>query len=243
MNPVLDCLSAHRSIRRFAARRVPDKDVRAAVAAAQCSATSHWVQAYALIQIEETSTRARLRELCGDQIQVEQAGAFFVVCADARRHRLIADQARSEYLANFETFLASTIDAALFAQSLALAFEASGWGICFIGGLRNRLSEVDELLALPEHVFPLFGLCVGEPAEDPPTRPRLAPEGVWSKERYPRDREVLQAVSDFDRAAGRWFEAQNQPGRDWSGLIWRLHKKLSRESLAAYYRSKGARLA
>ena len=241
MNPVLECLAAHRSIRRFGPRRVPDEVVREAVAAAQRSATSHWVQPYAVIQIVESAQRARLRELCGDQVQVEQAGAFFVVCADARRHRLIAEQAGSEFHSNLETFLANAIDTALFAQSLVLAFEATGWGTCFIGGLRNHLSGVDQLLALPEHVFPLFGLCVGEPAENPPPRPRLAPEGVWSKGRYPENSDVLESVTAFDHVARRWYEGQGQTGRDWSGLIWRMHSKLSREDLAAYYSAKGAR--
>ena len=74
-----------------------------------------------------------------------------------------------------EAFLVAVVDASLFAQNLCIAFESLGYGICYIGGLRNRLDEVDGLLELPHGVYPLYGLCVGRPAEDPVPRGHLGP--------------------------------------------------------------------
>ena len=67
------------------------------------------------------------------------------------------------YSPNFETFLLSVIDASLFAERMEAAMNAMGYGVCYIGALRNRLPDVDALLALPPGVFPLFGLAVGVP--------------------------------------------------------------------------------
>ena len=37
-----------------------------------------------------------------------------------------------------EDFIVATVDASLFAQNLALAAESLGYGICYIGGIRNN---------------------------------------------------------------------------------------------------------
>ena len=165
MNDVLALMAAHRSVRRFLSTPVPDEHIAAAVEAARMASTSSWVQAYHLLQVTRADRRAELASLCGGQAQVAEAGAFFVVSADTRRHRLVAEERGAAYEGNLETFLTVVIDAALFAQNLALAFESQGYGLCMIGGLRNELPEADALLGLPHGVWPLFGLCVGEPAD------------------------------------------------------------------------------
>ena len=124
---------------------------------------------------------------------------------------------------------------------LALAFEALGHGICYIGGLRNRLPEVDSLLELPSGVWPLYGLCVGEAAERPSHRPRLPLEAVWFRDRYPSDEEVRRRIAEHDEVAREYYAEREQPGRDWSGGTWRKFRRRMREGLKDYYESKGAR--
>lgn len=237
---VLGLMARHRSIRSFTGEAVPDGDVERAVAAAQCASTSSWIQAYHLLQVEDPGERARLAALAGGQEQVERAGAFFVVAGDTRRHRLVARREGQPYVNSAELFLLATVDASLFAQNLTLAFESLGYGACYIGGLRNDLAAVDAVLELPEGVYPLFGLCVGRPASDPGTRPRLSPAAVWTKGRYPSDDEVLEQVAEHDRAAAAYYAERGQPGRDWSGGVWRKFARPMRPELRSYYDSKGA---
>src|SRR5262245_33953689 len=42
-------------------------------------------------------------------------------------------------------------------------FESLGLGTCYIGAIRNNPETVARELALPEGVFPVFGLTVGFP--------------------------------------------------------------------------------
>lgn len=240
MNDLLTLMVAHRSVRSFFPTPVPDEQIRLAVQAAQQAATSSWIQAYCLLQVVSPEERTRLAELCGGQAQVAEAGAFFVLCGDQRRHRLIARRAGAARADSLETSLLAIVDASLFAQNLTLAFESQGLGCCYIGGLRNQLPEVDRLLELPPGVLPLFGLCVGEPREVPATRPRLAPEAVWSKGRYPSDEQVLAGVDEHDERAGVHYAERGLPGRDWSTGVLRKFTAPMRSGLAAYYRSKGA---
>lgn len=246
MNPVLALMAAHRTVRRFLAEPVDDETVRAAVAAAQRASTSSAVQAYALIRVRDAAQRARLAELTGGQPQVADAGAFFCVCGDVRRHRLVAAREGRPNVQNLETFLLAVIDATLFAQNLVLAFESLGLGICYIGGLRNESAAVDALLDLPEGVLPLYGLCVGEPDRShplgaPEQRPRLPVDAVLLEGGYPDDETVLALIDEHDADAERYYAARGKPGYTWSGGIARKFAQAQRSHLLEYYRSKGAR--
>lgn len=242
MNETLATIQAHRSIRTFADESLDDEVVRRAVAAAQMAATSSNIQGYSCLRVQDAAAREALVELTGGQPQVAEAGAFFVLCGDQRRHRLLAERAGRAYEPNLETFLLCVIDVSLFAQNFVLAFESMGYGICYIGGLRNRLAEVDALLELPGDVLPLYGLCVGRPAEDPGQRPRLPIEAVLFDERYPTDETMSGYVADYDRAMSAYYDERGKPGHDWSGGISRKFAVPRREHLAGYYAGKGARL-
>ncbi len=242
MDPILELLARHRTIRAFTGARVPDELVRECVGAAQMAATSSNVQGYGLLQVTEPATRSALAECTGGQSQVAEAGAFFAVCADHRRFRLMAEDHRATFTPNLESFLVCAIDAALFAQNLVLAFEAKGLGTCYIGGLRNDLARVRDLLAVPGDVFPLFGLCVGEIADDPGPKPRLAVDGVLFHDRFPSDAEVREHIAEYDARMAAYYADRGLDGRDWSGGAHRKFKTALRAHLHDFYTSQGARL-
>jgi nitroreductase len=190
--------------------------------------------------VRDPERRARLAELCGGQVQVAEAGLFLVVCADQRRHRSAAASQGRGLAPNLESFLVGVIDAALFAQNLALAFEAEGYGICFIGGLRNDLAAVDALLEVPADVLPLFGLCAGVPDEDPEPRPRLGTDAVLFDERWPSA--DAAEIARYDEVLGAHYARRGRPGWTWSGSVSRKLERPNRMELREYYQRKGARL-
>jgi len=241
---VLRTMADHRSVRAFLPDPVPDAHVRRAVEAARQAATSSWIHAYSLLQVTDPAERATLADLTGGQPQVAEAGAFFAVCGDVRRHRLVAERLGKPYVGNLETFLLAVVDASLFAQDLVLAFESMGYGTCYIGGLRTRLPEVDALLELPDGVWPLYGLCVGvpDPARPTATRPRLPVDALLMKDRYLDDEAMLAQIDAFDEEAAAHYAARGLEGRNWTGGLWRKFAKPVREHLFAYYTDKGARL-
>ncbi len=242
MNPILDLLSAHRSIRTYTDESVADEHVRAAVEAGQRASTSSAVQAYALIRVRDAATRERLVALTGNQEKVARSGAFFVVCGDTRRHRLACAREGAPYDARLEAFLVAVIDASLFAQNVCLAFESMGYGICYVGGLRNDLDVLDRLLEIPEGVYPLYGLCVGRPAENPLPRPRLPLDAVLFEERYPDDRTMQRHLDAHEAALGDYYAKRGRAGRTWTASVAKALSVPRREALAAYYAKQGADL-
>ena len=246
-NETLRTLRAHRSIRTFTDEPIPDADVIEAVRAGQAAATSSAVQAYSLSRVRDRAKRERLAELTGPQDKVALAPAFFAICGDARRHRLLCERAGGAYDQRLEAFMVATIDATLFAQNLVVAFESMGYGTCYIGGLRTRIAEVDELLNLPAHVYPLYGLCVGKPAEAPSLRPRLPVEAVLFEEGYPSDDAMLGPVDQYDAEYRAYLASRaGGPGATapspWGERMGHKYQTPERTHLAEYYKAKGARL-
>jgi FMN reductase (NADPH) len=243
-NAVIDLLMSHRTIRTFKPDPVPDEHVRTAVEAGQMASTSSAVQAYSLIRVRDMATREAIAELAGPQPKIARCGAFFVILGDTRRHRVAAAREGNAYDQRLESFLVAAIDASLFAEKMVIAFESMGYGICYIGGLRNDTERLDELLELPEGVYPLFGLCVGVPDESPSKRPRLPVESVLFEERYPSDEAVLDQLAIYD--AG-YVEYLRERGVEnpvaWSMQRANAYTEPKRTHLGPYYTRKGADLS
>jgi hypothetical protein len=127
------------------------------------------------------------------------APAFFVFLGDARRLERIGEM-RGKPIANgtLEGFFNAAVDAALTLQTFILAAESSGLGCCPISVLRNAIDEVAEILALPDKVFPVAGLCVGYPARAGYVSLRLPRPITVHRDVYD-DRGLGAAIDDYDR--------------------------------------------
>lgn len=243
MNEIMTLLRQHRSIRKYTDATIPAEDLRDAIACAQQAATSSNIQSYCLIRVTDPEKRRRLIDLTGGQEKVASCAAFFMVCGDQRRMRMACEIQGTQYTQRLEGFLLATIDATLFAQNLVVAFESMGYGTCYIGGLRNELPEVDAMMQLPSGVFPLYGLCVGRPDEDPGVKPRMPLDAIYFEDAYPSDAEMRASIDRYDDTMRQYYEERTGKTRTWSGLIARKFAEPLRENLAAYYTSKDADLS
>lgn len=241
MNDVIDLMLQHRSIRAYTDEVVPEADIHAAVEAGQKASTSSTIQTYSLVRVTDMRLRESFIEITGGQEKVRDCGAFFVICADMRRHRLLADRCGAACEQNVESFLLSVIDASLFAQNMTLAFESLGWGTCFIGGIRNDLQAVQDLLELPPGVAPLFGMTVGRPAEDPWPRPRFPVDTIMHANGVVSDTEALAQCDAYDDLMKDYYLKRGASGRTWCGQMERFFDQPKRPHLRAFFEGKGVR--
>lgn len=240
-NDTIDRLLSHRSIRVFSERAVDQDTVRTLVACGQAAATSSNVQATTVIQVDDADARAELARLAGHQRYVQSAPVFLVWCADLKRSSEACARVGGTFEPGMtEHFLIATVDVALAAQNAVVAAESLGLGVCYIGGLRNAPAEVAELLALPDQVYPVFGLCVGWPDQDPQVKPRLPLDAVLMQERY--DASVLAArVAEYDETLLAYYAARstNSKVSDWSGAMRALVGKESRPWMREFLAKRG----
>jgi FMN reductase (NADPH) len=134
----------------------------------------------------------------------------------------------SAYISTAENGIVATVDTALAAQNATVAAESMGLGVVYIGGIRNRIAEVAELLQLPELVYPIFGMCIGYPDQQPLVRPRLPIKAVLHVDQY-SDKGYTEALSEYDEDV-RTYMYNRSSGKVSSSWTESIYAKLAKPS-------------
>lgn len=215
----LETMLAHRSVRAFLPDALPEGVLEWAIAAASSASTSSNMQAWSVIAIRDPAMRDLMAQLSGNQEHVRKAPVFLAWVADlSRLERAAQREDKPDIVLDYlDFFLVSVVDAALAAQNAAIAFEAAGLGINYIGGIRSHVKEVAAALALPPRSFVAFGMCVGwpDPAHPASIKPRLPQSVVLHDEKYGHHAEA-GLIDAYDLRASAFQQEQNLPPRRWT---------------------------
>ncbi|MGM0215243.1 oxygen-insensitive NADPH nitroreductase [Enterococcus sp. AZ109] len=215
---LLKQLLSHTSVRKFSHDKLSPRIKDQLLCAAQSGSSSNFVQAYSIIEVTDPQKLAAIETVANGFGYIKDAGAFYVFVADLNKHAQILTQHQQslEALKNEESFIVSVVDTTIAAQTMAVYAESIGLGICYIGGIRNDLFKMAELLELPEYTFPLFGMSVGYPGKKNEVKPRLPLEDVHQTNCYQSlSAEKIAAYDQLmeDYYAGR---SANAGDADWS---------------------------
>lgn len=240
MNETINLLNNHRSIRKFKEKSLSREQVETIISAAQSASTSSFVQAYSIIGVSDQSKKRQLAELAGGQSYVEHNGYFLMFCADYHRHKIAADMEdmnMDRNLESMETFMIALIDTALAAQNAAIAAESMDLGICYIGGIRNNIEKVSELLKLPDRVIPLFGMAIGYPDHESDLKPRLPLKAVFHENEYEDKQAELEEYNEIISAY--YNERTNGLRKDrWTEQVVGMLTSKQREFMMDFVKSK-----
>lgn len=217
MHEIHQLLRSHRSIRKFVDEPLDDEIVGDIVRSGLTAATSSNLQATTVIRVKDPAARETISEVAGGQKQILSAGAFMVWCADLHRVKRACELAGGSMTSGMtEQFIIATVDVALAAQNAVVAAEAQGYGICYIGAVRNDPQTVADLLQLPDHVYPVFGLCIGVPAQDPEVKPRLPLDAVLKTDVYAEEHDDV--IHAYDETLREYYRTRTGGRKDssWS---------------------------
>ena len=239
MNSTIELLKSHRSIRKFTDQKISQELLVELVRAGQAAATSSHVQAYTVIHVKDPANRKQIAELAGGESYVATASDFLVFCADMKRPTEASERTGAKVVRGMtEQLLVASVDAALMAQNVAIAAESEGLGICYIGGIRNNPQAISDLLRLPDHVYPVFGMCLGYPAHEPDVKPRLPVEAILKEDYYSDDSELVAA---FDDAMQTYYSQRRGGNKDstWSQNLSPLFDSKLRAHMREFLTKRG----
>lgn len=239
MNQVIALLKDHRSIRKFKQEPISNEMVLSIIDAAGSAATSNFIQAYSVIRVINKDNRKQLAELTGSQSWVEDSPLFLVFCADLKRAENACLLENKEMVSGYtEQFIIATIDVALAAENAIVAAESMGLGGVFIGGIRNNPYAVCELLKIPKHVYPVFGMCLGFPDEKPEQKPRLPAEMILHEDYYHENQTDLEK---YNKTTNDYYQSRSTGSRDdtWTRQISDMVSKPSRPHMKEFLKKKG----
>ena len=240
---VIELLMSHASVRDYEDKELDRETVARLVRAGQHAASSHFVQAYSVIHVTDPDKRKALAELSKNPKQFLGAGAVLIFCMDFRRLEKAAGlHGSSINFANAEALLVGVTDTALFAQNVAVAAESEGYGICYIGGVRNAPAEISEVLGLPDGVAPMYGMTIGVPAVRHEVKPRLPLEAVLHENEYD-DEKYDRLLPEYDRTIREYYASRsaNTKEDDWTSSMARFLKDQRRVHMKDFLEKRGFR--
>ena len=237
----IDLIKSHVSVRDFEDKPLSDEIKQELVAAAQAGSSSNFVQGYRIIEITDPDMREELAVLSNSAAYVRKTGTFYVFVADLHTQARLLEEASlsTAGVENLESLMVSIVDATIAGQNMALAAESIGLGICYIGGIRNDLKRVKEMLGLPKHTLPVFGLTVGYPASKNEVKPRKPLANVVNENRY-----VEEDLTAYNEQTAAYYAARgsNQQETNWSMKMTDFFSVVRRPDVADFVKSQGFKL-
>lgn len=220
-NAIIDHILMHRSFRDFTNEPVSDLDLRTAIAAAQSAATSSHLQSWSVIKVTDRRHKSAINLLCANQAQIENAPLMLIWVADQQRNYAIGEREGTPNQAYdyFEATMLGIVDVCMAAQNAALAFEAMGYGTCFIGAVRNNAAALGSLLNLPNRCAVVVGMVIGRPHSKYFTdiKPRLSQDIVLHDEVYHTS--PVRAIKRYDDIMTEFQRRQRMASVRWSSKV------------------------
>jgi nitroreductase/FMN reductase [NAD(P)H] len=244
----LSRMAAHGTCRDFASRVVDPALIRLLCAVALSAPTKSDLQQRDIVIVEDAEQRRRLDALVPRSGWPREAPALLVFCGNNRRQRQL-HLWRGHAFANdhLDAFFNAAVDAAIALAAFVVAAEAIGLGTCPVSAFRNQAQAVSEMLALPDHVFPVAGLALGWPAGAAAITPRLPLAATVHTDRFD-DTAIEAQVSAYDarRAAIHPYAKQRgvtefgeAASYGWSEDKARQYARPERADFGAFIRRKG----
>ena len=241
-------MAEHRSHRKYSNRPVAPELLRLLLACALSAPSKSDLQQADIVHVADRAKVKAIADSIPDMPWIADAPVFLVFLANNRRIRQIGTW-RGKPFANehLDHFMNAAVDAAIVMATFIRAAEAVGLGACPISHVRNHPRELSRLLALPDAVFPVAGLCVGYPAEPGRISPRLPLEVTVHVDQYDESG-AKEQIDAYDRRRNALLPYRRQRCKDrypdapfygWSEDKARQYSVPEREDFGAFIRNKG----
>lgn len=200
----------HRTIREFKNMSISKEAFDMLMKVAQRTATSSGMQAYSIIRITDPAIKKEITKVC-KQEYVERAPELLVFIVDQFRNNCIAKEkgASTENATDMDRFFQGFTDACLAAQNVVNAAEAMGLGTVYLGSILNAPTKTCEILNLPKLTFPVVGLGIGYPDQNPQLKPRFENRLRVFENGYNIFQDYLHEIQDYDKEMTTYYDLRD----------------------------------
>lgn len=253
-NKTISDILSHRSYRVYKHDPIPEELLQTLFATAFSAPSKSDLQQACVVRIEDKAKQKRVAELSPHTAWVADAPVFMVWCGDSRRIRRLCEWRRHPFANDhLDAFMNAAVDAGITMQTFIIAAESVGLGCCPVSEIRDHILPLSNELGLPKWVFPVAGLCVGWPAEDPRISLRLPLQTTMHIDRYD-DSRLIEQVAEYDRRREGIEQTPPEQQRmvekygisddyGWSENRTRQYASPAREDFGGYIRKQGFNLS
>ncbi|PJM78586.1 nitroreductase family protein [Bifidobacterium scaligerum] len=212
-NATIETLLNRRSIRKFKDEAIDADTVATLETVAQRAASSQFLNDWSAIRVSDPAVKAKLAEF-GHQPYIATAPLLYVFVIDEHRNARIAeskgiDPAGDDFkLKTSYRFTQAQNDAVLALHAMETAAYSLGLGCVILGSILNDINGLIDLLNLPEYTYPVLGLAIGKPDQEPTLKPRMPRTMQFFENTYPADSEndLSEALPAFDAEVHQYYD-------------------------------------
>lgn len=199
----------HRTIRKFKEQKLSAEQLHLLYGVAQHTASSMFLQQFSILHITEPDKQEAVRKISG-QPYVGANGDLFIFIADLHRNQQIRQQLGKDdgRLHTTDIFLQAYEDTVLAVQNVVNAAESLGLGTVILGSINNDPEKLIKVLGLPKMTFPVLGLQVGIPDQEPQLKPRLPEKFVAFEDHYSTDFK-LSDINKYDQEVSQYYDLRD----------------------------------
>ncbi len=101
-------------------------------------------------------------------------------------------------------------DAVLALHAMETAAYSLGLGCVILGSLLNDVPALIDLLNLPEYTYPVLGIAIGKPDQEPAVKPRMPRSMQFFENEYPSsDEKLLSGLDSFDVEVHKYYDLRD----------------------------------
>lgn len=200
----------HRTIREFKEDEIPKEDWDLLMEVAKRTATSNGMQTYSLIRVTDPKLKEEISKVC-KQEYVKRAPELLIFIVDQNRNYNIVKERGADlgHTNSMDLFIQGFTDGALAIQNIVNAAESMGLGALYLGSILNNPKEIIRLLNLPQLTFPILGLGLGYPNQDPQLKPRMDMKFRVFENTYRESENILEELKDYDEEMQTYYDLRN----------------------------------
>ena len=95
------------------------------------------------------------------------------------------------------------------AQNIVNAAESLGLGAVYLGSILNDSEKICEILQLPQLTFPVIGLGIGYPNQEPQLKPRMDMKFRVFENQYNAFNNYLEELKDYDEEMQTYYDLRD----------------------------------
>jgi nitroreductase len=201
---------SHRTIREFKSEPLDEKIIETLMEVARRTATSNGMQSTSIIRVTDLEIKRQIAEIC-KQEYILRVPVLLVFVADCYRNMRIAHDKGcfEESAGDMDRFFQAVTDTCLAAQNVVNAAESLDLGALYLGSTLNDAQKLIEVLNLPKLTFPVVGLGLGIPNQNPSLKPRMSNELKIFENSYKIFDNYLEQISDYDEEMQTYYDLRN----------------------------------
>lgn len=200
----------HRTIREFKEQSIPSDIFDQLLEVGRRTATSNGMQGCSIIRVTDATLKKDIAEVC-KQEYVARAPELLIFLVDQNRNWHIAKEKNcfEDSAMDMDRFFQGFTDACITAQNIVNAAETMDLGTVYLGSILNDSEKICELLKLPELTFPVVGLGIGYPNQNPQLKPRMDMRLRVFENNYKTFNDYLEEIKDYDEEMHTYYDLRN----------------------------------